>query len=66
MSSNNIDVEEELARILQEEIWKELEATTGMTKEMLNQKIIDQMVSIIKNEADLRIIDKVIKDSKHE
>ena len=35
-----IDVEAELAKILQEEIWKEITATTGKTQKDLDNEII--------------------------
>lgn len=44
MESNTLDVEAELFKILQEEIWKELEAETGQTKEMLDAKIIKSIL----------------------
>ena len=42
--NNEIDLEEELAKILQEEIWKEITAETGETKQDLDNKIIDEIV----------------------
>lgn len=41
-----IDVEAELARILQEEIWSEITATTGETQADLDRKIIEQIVKL--------------------
>ena len=46
MDQNQIDVETELARILQEEIWKEITATTGETQADLDRKIIEQIVKL--------------------
>ena len=46
MDQNQIDVETELARILDEEIWKEITATTGETKADLDRKIIEQIVKL--------------------
>ena len=45
-SLSEIDVEAELARILQEEIWKEITATTGETQADLDRKIIEQIVKL--------------------
>lgn len=45
-----IDFEAELARILDEEIWKEITATTGETKADLDNRIIEQLLSLIKTE----------------
>jgi len=44
--NNEIDVEAELARILQEEIWKEITAETGETKQDLDNKIIAEIVKL--------------------
>jgi len=44
--NNDIDVEEELARVLQEEIWKEITAATGETKQDLDNKIIAEILKI--------------------
>jgi len=44
--NNEIDVEAELARILQEEIWKEITAETGETKQDLDNKIIAELVKL--------------------
>ena len=38
------DFEQELCDILQEEIWKEIEKETGMTKEKYDQQIIDKII----------------------
>ena len=46
MDQNQIDVEAELARILDEEIWKEITATTGETQAELDRKIIEQIVKL--------------------
>ena len=46
MDQNQIDVETELARILQEVIWKEITATTGETQADLDRKIIEQIVKL--------------------
>jgi hypothetical protein len=46
MDQNQIDVDTELARILQEEIWKEITATTGETQADLDRKIIEQIVKL--------------------
>ena len=46
MDQNQIDVGTELARILQEEIWKEITATTGETQADLDRKIIEQIVKL--------------------
>lgn len=43
---SEIDVEAELAKILQEEIWKEITATTGETQADLDRKIIEQIVKL--------------------
>lgn len=43
---SEIDVEAELAKILQEEIWKEITATTGKTQADLDRKIIEQIVKL--------------------
>lgn len=43
---SEIDVEAELAKILQEEIWKEITATTGETQADLDRKIIKQIVKL--------------------
>lgn len=43
---SEIDVEAELAKILQEEIWKEITATTGETQADLDKKIIEQIVKL--------------------
>lgn len=45
-SLSEIDVEAELAKILQEEIWKEITATTGETQADLDSKIIKQIVKL--------------------
>ena len=44
--NNEIDIESELARILQEEIWKEITAETGETKQDLDNKIIAEIVKL--------------------
>ena len=44
--NNEIDIEAELARILQEEIWKEITAETGETKQDLDNKIIAEIVKL--------------------
>lgn len=43
---SEIDIEAELAKILQEEIWKEITATTGETQADLDRKIIEQIVKL--------------------
>lgn len=43
-----LDVEAELAEILQEEIWKEITAATGETQEDLDEKIIAQIMALTK------------------
>jgi hypothetical protein len=48
MPKSKIDVEEEIAKILQEEIWKELILETGKTKADLDKEIIDELVKIFK------------------
>lgn len=42
----SIDVEQELANILQEEIWREITAETGQTKKDLDNAIIAALTSI--------------------
>ena len=42
----NVDVEQLLSDILQEEIWKELESECGLTKDIYDQQIIDEMVKL--------------------
>ena len=46
INQSEIDVEAELAKILQEEIWKEITATTGETQADLDRKIIEQIVKL--------------------
>lgn len=46
INQSEIDVEAELAKILQEEIWKEITATTGETQADLDKKIIEQIVKL--------------------
>jgi hypothetical protein len=46
INQSKIDVEAELAKILQEEIWKEITATTGETQADLDSKIIKQIVKL--------------------
>ena len=46
MDQNQIDVEAEIARILQEEIWKEITATTGEIRADADRKIIEQIVKL--------------------
>ena len=41
-----IDAEAELAKILQEEIWREITATTGETQADLDRKIIEQILKL--------------------
>lgn len=45
-----IDLEAELARILQEEIWKEITSTTGKTQQDLDNEIIAKMLAILSDE----------------
>lgn len=40
MDNEPFDVEQELCNLLQEEIWKEITASTGVTKEDLDNEII--------------------------
>lgn len=42
----SIDVEAELLRILNEEVWKELEATQGITKQSLDEQLVQEMIKI--------------------
>jgi len=45
------DLEDQLASILQEEIWKEITAETGETKADLDRSIIEQLIKLhAKNE----------------
>jgi hypothetical protein len=46
INQSKIDVEAELAKILQEEIWKEITATTGETQADLDRKIIEQIIKL--------------------
>lgn len=46
LMNNDIDIEEELARILQEEIWKEITATTGESQQDLDNKILAEILKI--------------------
>lgn len=50
-STVNVDLEQTLADILQEEIWKEIAAETGETKANYDNKIIEAIKSI-KDELD--------------
>jgi len=43
------DVEAELAKILQEEIWKEITAETGKTQQDLDNEIIAELKQIAAN-----------------
>jgi len=47
---HGIDVEAELARILQEEIWKEITAETGKTKQDFDNEIIAELKSFMNAE----------------
>ena len=40
---NKRDLEAELAQILQDEIWKEIELESGMTREKYDQQMIDMI-----------------------
>ena len=40
---NQDELETELARILKEEIWKEITAESGITQQDLNNQIIDEI-----------------------
>jgi len=46
MSATNNLLEDELARILQEEIWKEITAETGQTKADLDNEILESIRTI--------------------
>ncbi len=50
MNNKEIDVEAELARILQEEIWKEITAETGKTQQDLDNEIIAKLKSFMNAE----------------
>lgn len=41
-----VDVEGELAKILQEEIWREITDSTGKTQQDLDNKIIDEIIRL--------------------
>lgn len=43
---SEIDFEAELATILQQEIWKEITATTGMTQQDLDNEVIAALVKL--------------------
>jgi hypothetical protein len=45
-SDSELDVETELFRILQEEIWKEITAESGLTQEMLDEQLIAKLREI--------------------
>jgi hypothetical protein len=45
-SDSELDVETELFRILQEEIWKEITAESGLTQEMLDAQIVANLRKI--------------------
>lgn len=45
---SDFDAEAELAAILQEEIWKEITAETGQTKQDLDNEIIAKLRSLVK------------------
>ena len=49
-SNNQRDLEQELADILQEEIWKEITAETGMTRDDYDQQIISQLRALAQKE----------------
>ena len=44
------DLEQELADILQEEIWKEITAETGMTRADYDQQIVDKLRAFAQQE----------------
>jgi len=48
--SDNVDYEAELARILQEEIWREITAETGKTQQDLDNEIIAAIRKIAENQ----------------
>lgn len=52
IDEKNIDVEAELAKILQKEIWKELEKETGKTKKDLDNEIIQKIIDLYKSKND--------------
>ena len=49
-SNNQRDLEQELADILQEEIWKEITADTGLSKAEYDQQIINQIIAAARKE----------------
>lgn len=58
-----IDVEAELARILQEEIWKEITATTGLTQQDLNDEMIAKIIADMKLLAEAEFYNNVYDEN---
>lgn len=48
---NKDDLEEELARILQEEIWREITAETGKTQNDLDEEMLAAIRQVMKRKA---------------
>ena len=48
-----LDVEAELAKILQEEIWREIAAETGETQQDLDNKVIAKIRKIVESKDSL-------------
>ena len=53
MNNTEFDVETELAKILQEEIWREITAETGETQQDLDNKIIAEIRKIVNSKESL-------------
>lgn len=52
-SESEFDVETELAKILQEEIWREITAETGETQQDLDNKVIGEIRKIVESKDSL-------------
>ncbi len=58
-----IDAEAELAKILQEEIWKEITATTGLTQQDLNDEMIAKIIADMKLLAEAEFYNNVYDEN---